>query len=85
MSAALSLPFAPPAGRPLLDIPKNGCRYAVGEDDSGRHLFCGEPATRKSWCSHHADIVFTARDVGGMSLAQARASGRVAAEGSRRG
>jgi hypothetical protein len=85
MSAALSLPFVPPAGRPLLDLPARGCRYAVGQDDTGRHLFCGEPSVlKKSWCAHHQDVVFSARDMGGMSLAQARASGRVPAAGGTR-
>jgi hypothetical protein len=85
MSAALSLPFEQPAGRPLLDLPKNGCRYALGRDSAGRHLFCGEPSVvTKSWCPDHFLIVFSANGMGGMSLAQARASGRIpTAEGTR--
>ncbi|MGX7708009.1 hypothetical protein [Methylobacterium sp. Gmos1] len=85
MSAALSLPFAPPAGRPLVDLPKDGCRYAIGCDSAGRHLFCGKPSVAtKSWCPDHFLVVFSERGMGGMSLAQARESGRVTTTGGTR-
>ncbi|TGD98074.1 GcrA family cell cycle regulator [Methylobacterium nonmethylotrophicum] len=75
--SVLALAFVPPAGRPLVELGPFTCRYAVGQDDTGRHLFCSERATRKSWCADHAAVVFVARDIAGMTLAQARASGRV--------
>lgn len=50
-----------PGSRPrtLLELRENQCRWAVGLDEDGRHLFCGEPTPLKSsWCDAHADLAY---------------------------
>lgn len=51
------VPIGP--GRPLMDLPWNGCRFAVTQDDAAEHLFCGaEKAPDRSWCPAHCKIAF---------------------------
>lgn len=69
-----------PAGIPLADLPPFSCHYAVTPDNvrPHQHRFCGAPALLgKSWCAEHAEVVFSVREMGGMSRAQAQAQARV--------
>lgn len=36
----------------LIDRPKHGCAWPVGEDDEGRMLVCGDQAATR-WCASH--------------------------------
>ncbi len=68
-----------PAGIPLADLPPFSCHYAVTPDNvrPHQHRFCGAPALLgKSWCAEHAEVVFTSREMGGVSRAQAQAQAR---------
>ena len=43
---------------PLLDLPDNGCHFAVGEDEH-RHLFCGSPhVSLLPYCAFHCKIAY---------------------------
>ena len=45
-------------GRPLMELSRNQCHYAVSDvPRGGEHLFCAAPATR-SWCDNHRRIVY---------------------------
>ncbi|MGF3026939.1 GcrA family cell cycle regulator [Methylobacterium aquaticum] len=69
-----------PAGIPLAALGAFACHYAVTPDNvrPHQHRFCGAPALPgKSWCAEHADAVFSAKDMGGMSRAQAQAQARI--------
>lgn len=46
-------------GRPLIDIPWNGCWFAVTEHETEQHLFCGAPKlTGHSYCAPHCLIAY---------------------------
>lgn len=46
-------------GRPLIDLPWNGCRFAVTEHETEQHLFCGAPKlTGHSYCAPHCLIAY---------------------------
>lgn len=46
-------------GTPFLDLPVDGCRYAVTPDDVETHLFCGAPrAEGKPYCEGHCGVAF---------------------------
>lgn len=36
----------------------NGCRYPVGYNQRGQHLFCNAPQGKSSYCLEHHSIVF---------------------------
>jgi len=45
--------------KPIIDLGRRECRYAVGEDDDGRFLFCAEvTAVDEAYCPMHRKICF---------------------------
>jgi hypothetical protein len=41
-------------GVPLVELPPHACKYAVGEDENGAHLFCATPTAGGPYCSQHS-------------------------------
>ena len=60
----VALPQPPPHDGPsygILDVPDNGCRFAVTGHNVVRdeHRFCGRPVMgTTSWCDYHKSVVF---------------------------
>lgn len=52
--------FIPCDGLPLVDLDAGDCRYPIGQDDKGRHLFCGAAtgSTARAWCAQHHHVVY---------------------------
>ncbi|MGF7161268.1 GcrA cell cycle regulator [Rhodoligotrophos appendicifer] len=49
----------PAGGVPFLELAPRGCKFAVGQDAQGSHLFCGgSRAEGLPYCRHHAQIAY---------------------------
>ena len=40
----------------IIDLCDDQCRWPIGEDSSGRHLFCGAPSSCGAYCADHAPL-----------------------------
>jgi hypothetical protein len=50
-------------GTPLLELGPRCCRWATGEDENGRILFCAaETSPSISWCKTHGALVFRKKE-----------------------
>ena len=42
----------------ITDLPPNGCKYPVAQDDFGTHLFCGQIAIGGPYCERCAPLCY---------------------------
>jgi hypothetical protein len=42
----------------IMDLRYNSCRYVTGSDEDLGTLYCGEPVTKRSYCTHHFELCY---------------------------
>ena len=42
----------------IMDLRYSSCRYIVGSDEDLGTLYCGEPVTKRSYCTHHFELCY---------------------------
>ena len=60
----LRLPLIEPISGGVTILEATGCKYATGQDDKHRHIFCNaDTAPNSSWCPFHFEIVHRKADL----------------------
>lgn len=54
-------PISSVHGRLLTDLEPNTCKFSIGYDAEGQHLFCGAATEGSSWCLSHSQRVYQPR------------------------
>lgn len=45
-------------GKPIYKLKEKQCKFGIGYDKKGTHLFCSQPTDGGSWCPGHAARVY---------------------------
>lgn len=57
--------YKPTKGKAITECGDRECRYSIGFDKQGQHLFCAAPTELKSsWCEFHRGRVYKSKDGG---------------------